>query len=72
MDVNYICDRKACGNKCSYPICKHTSDINHAVNFEKKTRWDGEPVFMEKEDMRVEESFNRLQEMLRRLQDSCI
>jgi hypothetical protein len=30
--VAYICDRKEC-NVCSYPECKHTTDIKHAVNF---------------------------------------
>ena len=35
----YLCDRKACEN-CAYPLCKHTTDISHAVNFEKKSwRW---------------------------------
>jgi len=29
----YICDRKACED-CSYD-CHHTSDITHAINFEK-------------------------------------
>ena len=33
--VAYICDRKQCGDACSYPVCSHTTDINHAVNFEK-------------------------------------
>ena len=69
MEVHYICDRKACEDNCSYPLCKHTSDVRHAVNFEKKIRWDGEPVFMEKEDMRVEEAFERLTRTLRRLAD---
>lgn len=32
--VLYLCDRKACEN-CVYPLCKHTTDISHAVNFEK-------------------------------------
>lgn len=27
----YLCDRKAC-KRCSYPTCKHTSDVNHAIN----------------------------------------
>lgn len=31
-DVLYLCDRRACNN-CSYPKCKHTSDIRHAKNF---------------------------------------
>lgn len=29
----YLCDRKACGITCSYPTCKHTTDIRHAKNF---------------------------------------
>ena len=32
--VLYFCDRRACEH-CSYPLCKHTRDICHAVNFEK-------------------------------------
>lgn len=31
--ILYLCDRKACSN-CSYPECKHTTNICHAVNFE--------------------------------------
>jgi len=31
-DILYLCDRRAC-EKCRYPECKHTSDINHAVDF---------------------------------------
>lgn len=31
--VAYICDRRAC-LVCSYPMCRHTTDIRHAVNFE--------------------------------------
>lgn len=34
MNVIYICDRKQC-ERCSYPTCKHTQDVTHAVNFEK-------------------------------------
>lgn len=30
----YLCNRKACEN-CAYPLCKYTTDISHAVNFEK-------------------------------------
>ena len=33
MAILYLCDRKACEN-CS-GICKHTTDIRHAVNFEQ-------------------------------------
>ena len=44
--IFYICDRKKC-KKCSYPVCKHTDDIEHAVNFEKSV-WARNP-FSEKE-----------------------
>ena len=33
METLYLCDRKACEH-CS-PECRHTTDIYHAVNFEK-------------------------------------
>lgn len=33
MAILYLCDRKACEN-CS-DICKHTTDIRHAINFEQ-------------------------------------
>lgn len=32
--IAYLCDRKQCEN-CSYPTCRHTTDISHAVNFEQ-------------------------------------
>lgn len=32
MTVAYECDRKAC-SVCSYPTCRHTTDIEHAKNF---------------------------------------
>lgn len=32
MKLLYLCDRKKCEN-CSYPECKHTTDTNHAVNY---------------------------------------
>lgn len=38
--VAYLCDRRQCPN-CSYPECKHTTDISHAVNF-TVMRSDGE------------------------------
>lgn len=31
MMVMYECDRKQCGTRCSYPTCKHTTKIEHAV-----------------------------------------
>lgn len=43
--VAYVCDRKQCKN-CSYPECKHTTNIKHANNFVKQCN-----VYMEiKED----------------------
>lgn len=30
--ILYLCDREKCAD-CSYPICRHTEDINHAKNF---------------------------------------
>ena len=43
--VAYVCDRKQCEN-CSYPDCKHTTNIKHAKNFVKQCN-----VYMEiKED----------------------
>lgn len=33
-DVLYSCDLKAC-DPCPHTECKHTSDISHAVNFER-------------------------------------
>lgn len=38
--VLYLCDRKACGGKCNEE-CRHTKDINHAVNFEADEIYDG-------------------------------
>lgn len=49
--VAYICDRKRC-ERCSWPQCKHTIDVQHAVNFHR-VRFpepglqDGEPKFLE-------------------------
>lgn len=30
--IFYLCNRKKCGEKCSYPECKHTSDYAYALN----------------------------------------
>lgn len=69
MEVHYICDRKQCGENCSYPLCKHTSDVTHAANFEKRVMNDDSVCYFEKEDMPVRDAFERLQETLRRLGD---
>lgn len=53
-NVAYLCDRLACPD-CSYPECKHTTDISHAVNF-TVMRSDGENSnkYMEMERETVE------------------
>lgn len=33
--IAYFCDRKQCGNTCSYPVCERTPEIDHAIHFEK-------------------------------------
>lgn len=44
--ILYICDRHRCEpGTCSYPECRFTTDITHAVNFEK----DGMGNYVEKE-----------------------
>lgn len=30
--ILFLCDRKAC-EKCSYPTCRHTPELEHARNF---------------------------------------
>lgn len=31
-NILFLCDRKAC-EKCSYPTCRHTTELEHARNF---------------------------------------
>lgn len=31
--IYYICNRKKC-KECHYPTCKHTQDIQYAMNYE--------------------------------------
>lgn len=33
--IAYICDRKQCAN-CSYPECRHTTNIEHSVNYKEE------------------------------------
>ena len=49
--VGYVCDKKAC-NYCTWPECKHTTDICHAVNFRMlgARSKDKKILFIEKED----------------------
>lgn len=32
--ILFLCDRKACGPTCPNQYCTHTSDIQHAANFD--------------------------------------
>lgn len=48
MEVLYICDRKACGDKCG-DHCQHTSNIQHAANFVESEALPGVMVEIEKE-----------------------
>lgn len=49
-DVLYLCDRRACSDKCSYPVCSHTTDIRHAKNFVLGVSVESELTFIEQED----------------------
>lgn len=40
----YICDRKQCGAKCSYPTCCHTTNPEHALY--STHNWDFAEVFI--------------------------
>lgn len=46
--VLYLCDREKCED-CSYPVCKHTTDIKHAKNF-KCIEVSGAKGYIEKEN----------------------
>ena len=51
MEILFLCDGKRC-EACDNPECKHTSDINHAVNFKKNAIGDFEenPAILEAKD----------------------
>lgn len=38
MLPTYICDRKACGKKCTYPVCYQTTNRKHSVTFRLKRK----------------------------------
>jgi len=48
MAVIYLCDKKAC-DKCSYPECKHTFNIDHAKNFDSYRHNDANQDYWEQE-----------------------
>lgn len=54
-DVFYLCDRRACRNCSPISECSHTSNIEHAVNFERI----GDSYFEEKEDLKNDKDQNR-------------
>lgn len=58
--VAYLCDRRACGKHCSYPECRHTFDISHAVNF---VRFEELYMENEKEGKTDGDGFKRVSEV---------
>lgn len=57
--VAYICDRQDpdCKGHCGYPVCTHTTNISHAVNFIRVSEGvyiendvDGDQIIMDVED----------------------
>lgn len=54
-NILFLCDRKAC-EKCSYPTCRHTPELEHARNFAPAgftKRTDG--VWVEQEDVTIDQ-----------------
>lgn len=54
-NILFLCDRKAC-EKCSYPQCRHTPELEHARNFAPAgftKRTDG--VWVEQEDVTIDQ-----------------
>lgn len=39
-NVLYLCDRKACGDRCRNYDCQHTTDASHAVNPPEKREFE--------------------------------
>lgn len=58
--VFFLCNgqKRDCKKRCCYKNggdCRHTSDINHALNFERKGRYKN-GSFYEKEDVSRDET----------------
>ena len=54
QNILFLCDRKAC-EKCSYPQCRHTPELEHAKNFAPAgftKRTDG--VYVEQDGVTME------------------
>lgn len=65
-NILFLCDRKAC-EKCSYPQCRHTPELEHARNFapaEFTKRTDGVWVEQEGETMEVKTDQDKLEKRL--------
>lgn len=58
-NILFLCDRKAC-EKCSYPTCRHTPELEHARNFAPAgftKRTDG--VWVEQEGVTIERKIDQ-------------
>lgn len=65
-NILFLCDRKAC-EKCSYPQCRHTQELEHARNFAPAgfaKRTDGVWVEQEGETMEVKTDQDKLEKRL--------
>lgn len=65
-NILFLCDRKAC-EKCSYPTCRHTPELEHARNFAPAgftKRTDGVWVEQEGVTMEVKSDQDKLEKRL--------
>ena len=65
-NILFLCDRKAC-EKCSYPQCRHTQELEHARNFAPAgftKRTDGVWVEQEGVTMEVKTDQDKLEKRL--------
>lgn len=66
-NILFLCDRKAC-EKCNYPTCRHTQELEHARNFAPAgfaKRTDGVWVEQEGETIDQDKLEKRLVETMR-------
>lgn len=59
IEIAFLCDQRACEERCSYPDCKHTTDIRHAKNFRlfgPSVKDNNKTVYFEDEGMADEDS----------------
>ena len=56
----YICNRERCGDKCSYPMCKRTTDISYAKDPNLKFTLD----YADNKDMVFIQEENKSYQML--------